>query len=358
LNPVAPSRTDPAAAAAPRKILLIRFRRIGDIILTTPAVSLLKRHFPEAALTYLVEEPFRRLVEGNPALDRILVVPAKQSRREFAGLVRAVRRERFDVLLDLHGGPRASWITLFSRAGLKIGHGIKGKGFLYDTTVPRRGLEEHIHSVETHAGLVAALGARFDRKDIPPLFVPLARPEEAKRAADLVASAGAARLVVLHIGAGNAFRDWGPLNIAALAAKLAARAGVKIALIGGAADAPREREVLAAVPSAASIIPLAGRLNLIETRELVARAGLYIGPDSGPMHLAASTGTPIVALFGPTLPAHFAPWRPGSDPGRTVIVEKGLDCRPCRQRECVKADFRCLRSMTPDEVFDAARPFL
>jgi len=355
LTPTAPSKPDP-------KILLIRFRRIGDVILTTPAVALLRERFPKAPLTYLVEEPYRRLVEGNPRLDRVLVVPAKQLRRDFLKLLGEIRREKFDIVLDMHGGPRASWITLRSGAGLKVGHGIRHKTFLYDLTVPRTGEGGPLHSVETHAGLVRALGVDFRKDEIPPVLLPPAKPEDIRRAEEIAGGAGNARLVVFHIGAGNEYRDWGVENIAALVKRLTRRGAVKIALIGGAGDQPREQEILAGFqddPHARdSLLPLAGKLNLIALRELVARSTLFVGPDSGPMHIAAGTATPIVAYFGPTLPAHFGPWRPGVDPSRTVILQKNLDCRPCRQRECVTADFRCLRTISPAEVFSACSPFI
>jgi ADP-heptose:LPS heptosyltransferase len=98
------------------------------------------------------------------------------------------------------------------------------------------------------------------------------------------------------------------------------------------------------------VVSLAGRLNLIETRELIGRAALFFGPDSGPMHIAAATPTPIVAVFGPTLPAHFAPWKAEK---RSLILQKDLECRPCRQRVCLTADFRCLRMITSAEAAQA-----
>lgn len=350
----------------PRSILLLRFRRLGDIILTTPAVSLLKRHFPQASLAYLVEEPFRRLVEGHPDIDRVIIVPAKQKRGDFVRLIRAIRKERYDVLLDFHGGPRASWITILGRARLKIGHTIKTKSFLYHKTAPRHGIDAPIHSVETHAGLVRALGVNFRKEDIPALSLPAARPEEIARIDALTAVIAAERhergdeplpLIVLHIGAGNDFRDWGKEKATALAARLLEIPGTSIVSIGGENDRPRESRIAESLNSP-RFFSLSGRLNFIEIRELIRRAALFIGPDSGPMHLAASTPTPIVAYFGPTLPALFGPWRPGFDPSKTVILQRELDCRPCRQRKCVTGDFRCLRNITPDEVFSAARPFL
>jgi heptosyltransferase-1 len=349
LNPTGRPRTDPG------KILLIRLRRIGDVVMTTPAAALLKSHFPGASITYLVEEPFRRLVEGLPSVDGVIAVPVKQSFGDFAALIRRIRRERFDALLDFHGGPRASWITAASGARLKIGYAIKRKSLIYDIRVPRRGPDGPIHSVRNHVNLVRALGVEIDDAEIPPLALPAAFAEETARVSQIVSDAAAAKLVVLHIGAGNRFRDWGAANAATLVRMLADAPGIRIALIGADGDRTIEAEIRNAAPAAT--LPLAGRLNLIEIRELIARAALYVGPDSGPMHIAASTATPLVAYFGPTLPAVFAPWRPdGGAP--TVILEKGLDCRPCRQRECIPADYRCLLTIMPEEVFEACRRFL
>lgn len=351
----------------PSKILIIRLRRIGDVVMTTPALTLLKQHFPKARLTYLVEEPYRRLVEGHPGLDRVIAIPPKQRFKDFVRLIREVRREGYDILLDLHGGPRASWITFWSRAKIKAGYAIEGKGFLYDIRVFRRGENGPIHSVQNHANLVRALGAEFDDAEIPALSLPAAKPDEVEHVRAILATEGQqpchsersegshpTSLVVLHIGAGNRFRDWGAKNIASLTELLSRLPNVKIALIGAAADQKAQAEILAQAKG--PVIPLAGWLSLIEIRELIGRAALFVGPDSGPMHLAASTATPIVAYFGPTLPAHFAPWRPQGN--RTVILEKDIPCRPCKQRECLTNDFRCLLTITPDEVFAACRPFL
>ena len=409
----------PRADLLPRKILLLRLRRLGDVILTTPAVTLLKRSFPAASLTYLVEEPFRRLVEGNPHLDRVLAVPAKQSASELFAFIRSIRREKYDVLLDFHGGPRASWITLLGGAKLKVGYAIKGKGFLYDIRVPRSGEHGPVHSVENHANLVKALtrDIRPDEYDeaaaAPPLLLPEPTAAEKARVQALLAEAfgtspsspghssaeisrgpsarepdpqarlEAPALGILHVGAGNRFRDWGAENLAALASRLVRDAKAKVALIGAEGDRAVEEHVLASLGAAAAhtrpwivghgrvrrnmipgqspgapaaVLPCCGRLNLMETRELIRRASLFAGPDSGPMHLAASTPTPIVAWFGPTLPANFAPWRP--DECRTVILERALSCRPCEQRACAAIDFRCLQAISPDDVFESCRPFL
>jgi ADP-heptose:LPS heptosyltransferase len=360
LSPTGRRGPDPAGL---RRILLLRLRRIGDVVMTAPAAALLKRFLPSSSLTYLVEEPYRRLVEGLPGIDQVRAVPAKQDRREFIRLLKAIRNEHFDAVLDFHGGPRASWITAFSGAPIKVGYAIRGKRFLYDIRVPRRPDEGALHSVQTHAALVRALGFDFADGEIPPIRLPDPTEGESSRVSDFLRQAGLerGRFAVLHIGAGNGFRDWGEEKHAELLVLLGRRPDLRFALIGGAGDLPRQAAVIerarasSSVAAEGRIAGLAGRLNLIETKAVIARAALFIGPDSGPMHIASSTSTPIVAIFGPTSPDHFAPWRTED---RRIILQTELVCRPCRQHKCVTADFRCLRSISAGDVAAAAAGFL
>lgn len=330
------------------RVLLIRLRRIGDIVLTTPAVAALKKALPRASLTYVVEEPYRRLVEGHPDIDEVLALPADVSASGLLRAARAIRRTKYDAVLDFHGGPRAWWLTALSGAGLKIGYRVKYKSFAYHTRIPRRPPEGWIHSAANHVNLVRALG--LDVPDIPALSLPDPRPEETARVEAFLEKAAVeeARFVALHIGAGNAFRDWGEDNFAALILRLARTERVRIILTGGSEDRRRAAALMARTPS--NVFSAAGLFNLIELRELIRRSTLFIGPDSGPMHIAATTPTPSVVLFGPTLPEVFGPWKPAVAP---IVLERRLDCRPCRQRECLPGDFRCLRSIEAREVYDA-----
>jgi heptosyltransferase-1 len=320
--------------------------------MTTPAVAALKRALPLASLTYVVEEPYHRLVGGNPDIDEIIPIPPHQSILSFPGFIRRVRREKYDLVIDFHGGPRASRIAWLSRARLKVGYELKHKGFIYDIRVPRHREGAPVHSVENHLNLVRAAGIEV-HEPWPRLNFPAAGKEETERIDKLWADRGlaGAKVVVLHVGAGNAFRDWGHQKLGGLAGRLAGLLGVRVILIGSALDAPRAEEIRKISPK--SVLSLAGELNLAELREVIGRAALFIGPDSGPMHIAATTLTPIVALFGPTLPANFSPWQ-----ARATLLEKPLDCRPCKQRKCRTEDFRCLELITVDEVLKACLPYL
>jgi heptosyltransferase-1 len=319
--------------------------------MTTPSITALREAFPRAFISYVVEEPYKDLVEGNPGLNKVIVLKTKQKIKDFFKLIRLIQKENYDVVLDFHGGPRASLITLFSRAKLKLGYRIKYRNFIYDIKLPRAVKSGHIHSVENHLNLVKALGVSID---IPlSLSLPQARADEVEKVKRFIEEykLEGHKIITIHISAGNEFRNWGVNNIVKLSDLLGQLPGVQIVLIGTNEDQKAEEEILK--KSKTRLLSMVGKLNLREVRELISRSAIFIGPDSGPMHIAATTQTPIVALFGPTLPAHFSPWK-----AKASLIEKNFDCRPCKQRRCIYKDFRCLRSITPEEVYQACLKFL
>jgi heptosyltransferase-1 len=319
--------------------------------MTTPAIAALKRALPQAQIDYVVEEPFRRLVEGLPQLNRLIVIPAGQKMGDSLCLFRQIRKEKYDVLIDFHGGPRASLIAFIARAGVKIGYKLKYKSFVYDIRLPRGPKTGHYHGVESHLSLVKALGVEV--LPAPPLALPPARIEEREKIDKFWRQNNLQEkmVVILHIGAGNEYRDWGEENLASLALMLAGRPGTRVVLAGASQDEKRAKRLMRM--SNIPLLSLVGKVNLIELRELIGRASLFAGPDSGPMHVAAATSTPIVAVFGPTIPVNFGPWK-----AEATLVERHLECRPCRQKRCITKDFRCLRGITPSDVFSACLRYL
>lgn len=319
--------------------------------MTTPAISALREGFPKTHVGYVVEKPYRFLVEGNPNLNEIIVLPEEKTILKFIKFIKSIRKEKYDLILDFHCGPRASLITFFSGAKLKIGYRIKYRSFIYDLALPRSKEDGHFHSVENHINLVRALGVKVN--DLPPLDLPQALKEEKEKVKTFIQDneLDDSKIIVLHISAGNKFRDWGTQNLTQLAKLLTQQEGIKIVLIGEKEDQKAEEEILQR--SNLLLLSLVGKLNLRELRELISHSALFVGPDSGPMHIAASTSTPIVAYFGPTLSAHFAPWK-----AKALVIEKDLECRPCKQKQCIYKDFRCLRRIKPEEVYQACLGFL
>jgi ADP-heptose:LPS heptosyltransferase len=218
------------------------------------------------------------------------------------------------------------------------------------------------HSVENQWDLLAPLDIAPPDRAQYPMAMPL-DPDIAARVTDRLSRAGVTdrdRLVVMHVSAGNPFRRW-PLAhfvdlIAALAEDDERR---RIVITSGPSEQDAAARVIADArarlgSARAEQVLSCGEFSLAELRALLERAALYVGGDSGPLHVAATTTVPIVGLYGPTLPARSAPWR---DPRyATESVDAGdLPCRPCDQRTCAPGDFRCLTLIAPARVVDAAK---
>jgi predicted lipopolysaccharide heptosyltransferase III len=349
------------------KILLIRLRLIGDVVFTTPLIGALKRTYPNAHLSYLVERAAAPVVAGNPHLDDLIVIDKSRGWRRIrddARLAMRLRRERFDLVLDLHGGPRSALLTFATGAPRRIGYDIKGRRGLYTHRVHRAPGLHPRHSVVNQWDLLTALDAWPDPVPDPardPVFMP-ANPAATRQTDARLATAGvtpADTLIVVHVSAGNPFRRWPERAFVDLVTALAARtADRRIVLSSGPSDRVAAARIAQAArqqlgSTAAHRIVDCGELNLVELRAVIARSRLFVGGDTGPLHIAATTATPIVGLYGPTLAERSAPWRDPHLSTASLFVE-GLPCRPCDQRVCAPGDFRCLTTLPADAVIAAA----
>jgi len=341
------------------KILLVRLRLIGDVVFTTPLLRALRLRFPEARLSYVVEPNAAPIVQDNPNLDDLIVVPLRRGSGRLvddAAAARRLRRESFDVAIDLHGGPRSSWLTWASRAPMRIGYDIPWRSWMYTHPVKRAGMVPPRNSVLNQWDLLSPLGiepgdpARYpvEMPDDPGAAV---RVDARLRHADIGPDTP---LVVVHVSSNNPFRRWPAASFESLIVSLAHEDPRRRFFV---TSGPSDPDGAARIVSGArqqlgsrgsSLVDL-GHFDLPDLRALIARAAVYIGGDSGPLHVAATTRVPIVELLGPTLAGRSRPWR---DPKWfTEIVEGGpLPCRPCNQRVCAPGDFRCLQEIGPERV--------
>ena len=344
------------------RVLIVRLRLLGDVVFTTPVVRALRRTFPDARLSYLVEEAAAPVLRGNPHLDELIVVRKRSGLGRLAddlALARRLRGGRFDVAIDMHGGPRSAWLTWASGAAMRIGYTIPGRTWMYTHPVPRAADLTPRHSVENQWDLLRPLGVGACDPARDPVEM-ADDPAAADRVRDRLRALGFQarhRLVVIHVSAGNPFRRWPAEYFSVLAAELVRRDPARwVVLTAGPSDRGAAESI--AVAARARLGESGGTIvhpdfDVAELRALTARAAVYIGGDSGPMHVAATTRTPIVAMLGPTLPERSMPWR---DPGvfAEALDAGPLPCRPCHQRRCVPGDFRCLTAIAPERVLDAA----
>lgn len=337
------------------------------MVFTTPAIGALRRRFPDARLTYLVEAPAEPVVRHHPDLTEILVLERPRGLSRWAydwRIGRQLRAKHFDLAIDFHGGPRSSYLTWASGAPQRIGYALPGRRWCYTTRVPwTRSLVPPRHSVLNQWALLEPLGIAPPDRAADPVTMPL-DPAAVNAVAARLDAAGVPReaaVIVLHVSAGNPFRRWPPRAFAEVAAALASEdPRRRIIITSGPSESAAAEAVAVDARSlagdAGDRIVRSGEFDLSELRALIDRAALYIGGDSGPMHIAATTNTPIVALFGPTLAERSMPWRTSA---RAIAVDGGaLPCRPCHQRECVPGDFRCLTAISPTMVVEAAHALL
>ena len=273
------------------RIAVIRLRSLGDCVLTTPALALLKAHRPDLRIGVVVEDRFRAVFEGNPDVSDILPPAA-----------RAVAKWHPQMALNFHGGSRSMWLTAASGAEIKAGFAHHAYSFLYNTKIPRAqeilGKDRRVHTAEHLASAMFWMG-------VPQTEIPRAHLSTGE-----TTLAGA--YAVIHPFASTPQKTWPAGRFVAVAEHLRDKAGLEPVFLAGPADDPtafRKFQVYQSVP-------------LAQVKSLMAGAQLFIGNDSGPAHIAAAFGVPVVVLFGPSDPVNWAPWR---TEGHVLTNPEGID---------------------------------
>lgn len=337
------------------RLLLVRLSALGDAVHTLPALELLRAALPDAELVWAAEPLAAELLDGHPALDRVVLLdrPRPGARRPFAALrrgaagVRALRAVKADAVIDLQGLLRSALVARAAGAPRVLGPrwAREGARFLYKDKldVPRPG---EAHAVLRAAAIVRAALAALGLP-APPAGLPAARLAPALRAAP-----DGPRSVALVVGAGKpANRLPAPL-LAGVADRLALALGLPIDLVGGGGDRRRAAEVLAACRVARPVDRCA--TTLAGTARTLAGAAVVVGGDTGPVHLARALGRPVVALFHAADPARTGPGGlPG--PAPLTVLAGSVACAPCRATRCQRPDGRriCLATLGPDRVAEA-----
>jgi len=340
-----------------RKFLVIRLSAIGDVVRTLPAVKGLRERYPDAYIAWLVEEKSSNILLDSPYLDRVMVFP----RRELVGsagsraspaaragslrrFIRELRVESFDTVLDFHGIFKSGVLARLSGAKERIGF---ARGytkefnwlFINRAVVPPG---RRINRYERNISLVESLGAAPSNLDVT-----IVVPEAAKRGVEefLGQFDDSKPLVAMHPATSRPFKHWEPEKYARVADRLLTDGIAHVLVTYGPGEEDVARRVVAQMQSGAAPIMKAGSLR--EYAWLIKRADVYFGSDTGPMHIASTMCTPVVAMFGPTDPVVNSPYRQPHH-----VLYKALPCSPCSERRCSR-DLECMTSITVEEAYDA-----
>lgn len=321
---------------APR-VLVVKLSSLGDLFHALPAVHGLKQGLG-AVVDWVTQPEYAGLVRCFTDVDRVILFPRRGFLTGARAFLSDLRRERYDLAVDLQGLLKSALVTRLTRAARRLGPSYHREGahrMYHETAAPA---EPGRHAVEQAFDSLRALNLPAQ----PPVF-PVSFPSVA-------VNLPRPRIALLPCSRWPT-KNWGADSFAAAARELIKRAGASIVLLGAPADQPVCRRIADQVPGSTD---LSGKTSLVELGGWLAQMDLVISVDSGPMHMAAALGRPVLALFGPTDPARTGPY----GEAHRVLQIGDLPCRPCYRRSCERKDLACLERISPEQVVANAMEML
>jgi 3-deoxy-D-manno-octulosonic-acid transferase/heptosyltransferase-1 len=334
-------------------ILIVKLSAIGDVIHTLPSLAALRGLYPDAHITWVVEEAAADLIINHPYLDEVLISRRKKWSKDFGSgqlnnalkeiitFVKTLRKRQYNLVIDFHGLFKSSVIVFLSRGKRKIGYDSLQElsGLFLNEKIPE---DMTKHAVDRYLDFPRYLGAKTDSVQFA---LPIDKETDVK-VQNLLRKYNIEdkKFVAINPVALWETKLWSNEKFAHLADLINDKLQMKVVFTGS------EKEPLQKITSLMTkeSINLGGQTSLPELACLYKKARIVISTDSGPMHLAAAAGTPVIALFGPTEPARTGPYGPGHTVIRTEIA-----CSPCFLKKCPTK--KCMEDITPEQVLEAVK---
>jgi lipopolysaccharide heptosyltransferase I len=340
-----------------QRILIVKPSAFGDIVHSLPFLHVLRRGFPDAHIAWVVGRPYLDLLEGHPEIDEIVVFERERWGRwrrlpltcvELFGFVRRLRRKRFDLVVDLQGLIRSGLLSWATGAPKRVGFADAREFSRHFYNVRVRVGDENMHAVERYLLVARELALEIRSRAEFNVHIP---PEAHRFAEEFLGAANAQPrpVVVLLPSSRWATKRWPADCFAALADRVTAELDGAALFLGGAGDAALVERIRGMMKGRS--LSLAGGTSIKQSAALLSRAAAVVANDSGPMHLAAALGAPVVALYGPTSPARTGPYG-----GNVRVLKSARECAPCFAPEC--DDPQCMRDISVEQVFDAVESFV
>lgn len=347
----------PLADFKPKNILVLQLDEIGDVLLSTPALRLLRQLYPGAKIIVAVRRPGYEILAGNPNIDQLLLVDLPRFSAETAKMPADLKKIKqalpviksklpgmIDLGIDLRADLRTIYLLKKLGAKQRISQSIRGGGFWLTQIAPYLGLQ---HEVERKIGIIHYLRPAASLPSNLRLEIAV-NTDNKRQAGEILAQNGvkmADKYTVFHPFAGWKPKEWPADRFVQIAMYLGTDYHQKVVIIGSAA----EREAAEKITRAAggSTVNLAGWADLKTMAAIIAGAKLFIGNDSGPMHIACAVQTPVIALFGQNTPRRYGPWQ-----NKNITIYHPVECSPCPQTSCSRRP-RCMEIISVDEVKEA-----
>lgn len=336
------------------RILIARLSSIGDVVLTTPVIRAVRRRFPEARIDFVIKREFAELVRTNPHLTTVYEYDKRSGLRGLFALAAQLRANRYDLFADIHNNFRTRLLRLLTRPARVVTYSkqIGVRTLLVATGINRYGPIQQVP--DRYIEPLRVFGVENDAQGLE-LFP---TPKHRARVSALWREAGL-HDADLAIGFGpiaaHALKQWPVERFVAVGRTLAQRYHARIVLFGGPNDCEQVAHLAAQLPNVP--INLCGRVSLLEAAAAIERCAVFVGNDTGTVHIAAAVQRPVVVLFGPTVEEFgYYPYRTPA-----VVLSKPLPCRPCTHNgtgRCKIGTHACLTTIAPEEVVQAVERYL
>jgi heptosyltransferase III len=331
--------------SAPRRILLIRTDRLGDVILTLPMLAVLREWYPDAFLAMMLNRYTGEIVKGHPSLNTIIWDDGADD----AALVNELRAHRFDTVFVVHPTPRLAWLVVRAGIPVRVGTGYRFYSMLFNRRIREHRKDARFHELEYNLHMLRALRPAFTGEGVVPQYSITIDPAAQASVRERIGGASDGKLlIVLHPGSGGSARDWPAAYFAELAALISGEPAFCLAVTGGS----NEAALATAVGEAGKTnLVFAGSLTLPELAALYAGAQVVVGNSTGPLHLAAAVGTTVIGLYPQLTAMSPARWGPYTERKRVFVPSRPVDCRECHNgTPCA-----CMASIPVQDVWKAVR---
>ncbi len=347
----------------PENILIIRLSAIGDVVDVLPALRCLRSNFPESRISWLVEDRASEILSAHPDLNDVIVFPRKKWQREILkvnkvistlsdilSFYRKLHDEHYDLVLDFQGNLKSGIMDLITGTENRFGFGqgfCKEFNYLFTKykVYPQNKRE---HRIDKNLSLLKGIGfeAKFQNPELP---VSRLDQEYISKFIDENNKCSVPLIIINPCTSEyGSYKRWSTLNYARLADMILEKYDVKVIFTWGPNELEIVNEIVAHMKQKALV---SCKTTIKQLIELMRRANLYIGGDTGPLHIASTLCIPTVAIFGPKDPILYGPYNENA-----AIISKELPCSPCRNRTC--SDPECLTMILPEEVFQAVNQLM
>lgn len=325
----------------PDKILIVKPSSLGDIVHSLPFLNAIRECFPVSAIDWVVAKGLEGLLDGHPMISKLWIIEkdkwkkitrAGETAQEILELSKKLKKEHYDLVVDLQGLLRSGLITASTRAPVRVGFSEAREGSRLFYTHKVEGGRD-IHAVDRYLKIASFLGCSIDTVQFP-------FPSPLDKADIRLRFALPERYAVLVPGARWETKRWPAENFG----ELASRFPLKSVIVGSKGDLDIAQTIVE--HSRGNAVSLAGKTDLKELREIMREAKFVVSNDSGPMHIAAALGIPVFALFGPTEPRRTGPYG-----DIHTVLSLAIPCVPCLKRTC--SSLKCMRELSAEKVSDA-----